>query len=612
MSKAHRGPKPPKSRTSATFLLLSSAGAATIAYLIRSYWSEQPDDFDSFDAAMQKKDYDAALSVLEHGRVRLDRNPAYRTLLCDMTAAFIGTRKEVFRNLFLRLLDHGADVRCSMSVGSRAINTPLALALAHDASYSMLQAALRAGATTEGATHGGRPLTIGGGVLSNAAARSMVYGHIGLTLRLNPARPRPTMVRQFDLREHASLSPLLARYLDSRGDGALSLAESDRIRMADEVLVSFASMALDHLPPSAVFGSRDVREAISLGFPGMARLALRHAPDASLSDPSHAGWLPIPHLAHRVPLKTQLLAALREWAAGAVDAIEDGWGRTIADASWRGAWARREGEQDANAYAAHDDDHDGGWATEAGSESDGDAAACDIDEIWEMPSSSADFFKHYASVGRPVVLRGVARNWAFRKGLLTKEALLASHGDERWRVARVPYASMVGMPESMQTLREFVEREMMGVHKAAAHGASPSRPNYIFQNTADPRLMSIADELLRSEIAKVAAWTRPQRLQFFLGPGNSGAPLHSHTDAVNALAFGAKRWWLQPPDRAEFHTAPAYEWSTEHLQAYSAADRPLECTQRAGDLVYVPRSWAHATLNLRASVGFAVEFEAVY
>ena len=35
----------------------------------------------------------------------------------------------------------------------------------------------------------------------------------------------------------------------------------------------------------------------------------------------------------------------------------------------------------------------------------------------------------------------------------------------------------------------------------------------------------------------------------------------------------------------------------------------LRCVQEAGDVVYVPRLWGHAVINLKQSVGAAVEFE---
>lgn len=45
------------------------------------------------------------------------------------------------------------------------------------------------------------------------------------------------------------------------------------------------------------------------------------------------------------------------------------------------------------------------------------------------------------------------------------------------------------------------------------------------------------------------------------------------------------------------------------LAAEDGEDEELLCVQEAGDLIYVPRLWGHAVLNLAQSVGAAVEFE---
>lgn len=34
----------------------------------------------------------------------------------------------------------------------------------------------------------------------------------------------------------------------------------------------------------------------------------------------------------------------------------------------------------------------------------------------------------------------------------------------------------------------------------------------------------------------------------------------------------------------------------------------LTCTQRAGDIMFVPTLWSHSTLNIRQSIGVAHEF----
>lgn len=40
----------------------------------------------------------------------------------------------------------------------------------------------------------------------------------------------------------------------------------------------------------------------------------------------------------------------------------------------------------------------------------------------------------------------------------------------------------------------------------------------------------------------------------------------------------------------------------------SMQDRPVECVQEAGDLVFVPDMWGHGVYNEADSVGFAAEF----
>ena len=41
-------------------------------------------------------------------------------------------------------------------------------------------------------------------------------------------------------------------------------------------------------------------------------------------------------------------------------------------------------------------------------------------------------------------------------------------------------------------------------------------------------------------------------------------------------------------------------------------ERPLQCTQRAGDIAYVPYAWGHGCFNTRTSIGFATEVDSDY
>ena len=125
------------------------------------------------------------------------------------------------------------------------------------------------------------------------------------------------------------------------------------------------------------------------------------------------------------------------------------------------------------------------------------------------------------------------------------------------------------------------------------------------------------------------------RPQFYVGPPGSGAPMHWHKDAYNYLAWGQKRWFLQPPSEAVYSTQPIATWVLKELPSYgataddahspassdgtsssssggnsSSSGRPrlLECTQSSGDVMYVPAGWGHAVLNTDTSIGVAVEF----
>jgi len=104
------------------------------------------------------------------------------------------------------------------------------------------------------------------------------------------------------------------------------------------------------------------------------------------------------------------------------------------------------------------------------------------------------------------------------------------------------------------------------------------------------------------------AW--PFEIQFYLGAAGTGSPVHFHGHAINTLAYGEKNWYLWPPGLAMYSTISAIELVTllESRTAESPSLRPLRCTQRAGDVMFVPTLWAHATFNSQQSIGVAHEF----
>lgn len=113
----------------------------------------------------------------------------------------------------------------------------------------------------------------------------------------------------------------------------------------------------------------------------------------------------------------------------------------------------------------------------------------------------------------------------------------------------------------------------------------------------------------------------PGMFQFLMGRALAGAHVHAHGAAWNVLVHGEKRWFLFPPETPQ-HIAvvlraaglepkfglPALEWfRTEYQVLKRSRIAPLEVIQRPGDVIWVPEKWGHAVINLKPSVGFAME-----
>ena len=92
------------------------------------------------------------------------------------------------------------------------------------------------------------------------------------------------------------------------------------------------------------------------------------------------------------------------------------------------------------------------------------------------------------------------------------------------------------------------------------------------------------------------------------GGEGTGAPVHYHNTAWNALLYGAKKWFLYPPAHQIMSNSQILRFLENEVEVLAPrAGRPLECTQRAGDVVIVPESWAHGVLNVEESVAVATE-----
>ncbi|XP_075851032.1 jmjC domain-containing protein 8 isoform X2 [Microcebus murinus] len=92
--------------------------------------------------------------------------------------------------------------------------------------------------------------------------------------------------------------------------------------------------------------------------------------------------------------------------------------------------------------------------------------------------------------------------------------------------------------------------------------------------------------------------------RFGIAGAGSGVPFHWHGPGYSEVIYGRKRWFLYPPEKTpEFHpNKTTLAWLRDTYSALAPHARPLECTVRAGEVLYFPDRWWHATLNLDTSV----------
>ena len=93
----------------------------------------------------------------------------------------------------------------------------------------------------------------------------------------------------------------------------------------------------------------------------------------------------------------------------------------------------------------------------------------------------------------------------------------------------------------------------------------------------------------------------------------SGGPFHAHRRSLSELLHGRKRWVIFPPDLAPLVSFNPSEnlrnWRSYCPAAGSTAPtQPIEVIQEAGQVVYIPEGWYHATETL-SPYSVSVRFE---
>ena len=235
------------------------------------------------------------------------------------------------------------------------------------------------------------------------------------------------------------------------------------------------------------------------------------------------------------------------------------------------------------------------------------ARACPgIDRVSLAELSVERFESDYRGV-KPVILTGATAAWGASERW-QKAALLRDHGDARVELGHPSeIVAFGGTGGTFSTLGQFI----------GSFGGNAARDRVIFDSreVLQQRPKLRADFDTPAPFVRMMAEARGGVSWQMLSIGDDGAGLsfHSHGDSWLGIVHGAKRWLLYPPGRAPkqlFETQgpvalPILDWVQRFLPELPVeVPSPLvDCLQVAGEAVYVPAGWLHATLNIGETIG---------
>ncbi|XP_032125302.1 jmjC domain-containing protein 8 isoform X1 [Sapajus apella] len=260
---------------------------------------------------------------------------------------------------------------------------------------------------------------------------------------------------------------------------------------------------------------------------------------------------------------------------------------------------------------------DGGWRR-GGPGAVAEEERCGVERRADL--TYADFVQHYAFV-RPVILQGLTDNSRFR-ALCSRERLLASFGDRVVRLSTAntysyrkgelphPGARLLATPGRLQQpvlTRPFpaVDLPFQEYVEQLLHPQDPgSLGNDTLYFFGDNNLTEWASLFRHYSPPPFGLPGTAPAYSFGIAGAGSGVPFHWHGPGYSEVIYGRKRWFLYPPEKTpEFHpNKTTLAWLRDTYPALPPSARPLECTIRAGEVLYFPDRWWHATLNLDTSV----------
>lgn len=183
-----------------------------------------------------------------------------------------------------------------------------------------------------------------------------------------------------------------------------------------------------------------------------------------------------------------------------------------------------------------------------------------------------------------------ATNWDMRA--FSYEGMRMEFGDTALKVFSPAQAALLdGQTSRILPLRNILSK------------LNGSQQIYVFDN-------DFFQNVSAKELAPIPDWLRMSNAKAFLtlGGPRSGTQFHAHGPAFLLLAAGKKRWYLHRPGHFPNASVAALHRAMTVFESKvlpNMKSPPLQCVQSAGDAIFVPDGWSHASINVEATLGVA-------
>ncbi|XP_036926773.1 2-oxoglutarate and iron-dependent oxygenase JMJD4 isoform X1 [Sturnira hondurensis] len=235
--------------------------------------------------------------------------------------------------------------------------------------------------------------------------------------------------------------------------------------------------------------------------------------------------------------------------------------------------------------------------------------------------SYADFFKGYLIPNLPCVFSsaftegwGSRRHWVTPSGKPDFDYLLQNYGDVVVPVANCGVQEYNSNPKEHMPLRDYIcyWKEFIQGHYSSPRGCLYLKDWHLCRDSSAEGIFTLPVYFSSDWLNEYWDTLDVDDYRFiYMGPTGTWSPFHadifrSFSWSVNIC--GRKKWFLFPPGQEEAlrdcHgglpydvTAPAFLESCRH-QGLNHCSPPLEVTQEAGEMVFVPSGWHHQVHNM--------------